>query len=552
MSASIAADQPSLRRTTWPIAAIILGLACAAQAMLWYRFREDSTFSKMSVLFVWPAALFTLLLWWTFLSGYTWRTRLGVLGALTLTTVIFFAIFRIDGSDGDMVPRLAVRWEPTAEAKARQFWQQHDKPRAAETPGQDFNLDATASEHELAAGPDDSPDFRGAQRDGILRGNGFRKDWDTRPTKELWRHPVGLGWSSFAVLGDFAITQEQRDEEECVVCYSLTTGAQTWVHADKARFQQIALNGGDGPHATPVIVDQHTYALGATGLLNCLDTRSGKPYWQRNILVDAGADGKPSDNIQWGVSGSPLVHDDLVIVIAGGRQGQTFTGKSVIAYDRMTGDIRWSNGRFPASYAGPRVEDFLGTQQVLAFHADGISSLAIDSGDVLWSYEWKNGPEVNSAQPIKLDDVSLLIANGYGQGAARLELTRDENGRWSVEKKWESPRLKLKFNDAVLRNGFVYGLDDGKLTCVDVQTGKTRWKDRTGNFGYGQLLLHEDTLLILAEEGDVILVAASPDQFQELHRIPALTGTTWNHPVVANGKLLVRNSTTAACFDVAP
>jgi len=543
MSASTHVTPP--RRTTWPIAAIILGIACIAQAMLWYRFREDSTYSKMSVLFVWPAALFALLLWWVFLSGYLWRTRLMVVGLLVLTVAVCGAVFRIEGTDGDMQPRLAFRWDPTPESRARAFWK-----AAALKPVEPAAV-VSADAPDLIAGPDDSPNYRGAQRDGILRGNGFRKNWDARPPKELWRHPVGLGWSSFAVLGDFAITQEQRDEQESVVCYSLETGEQKWVHADTARFQQIALNGGDGPHATPVIAGNRTYALGATGLLNCLDTRTGKRYWQRNILADAGDGERPSENIQWGVSGSPLVHEDLVIVIAGGKVDGKFTGKSVIAYDRNDGSIRWASGQFPASYAGPRVEEFLGTKHVLAFHADGISGLAPDTGTVLWSFDWKNSPEVNSAQPIKLDDRSLLIANGYGQGAARLELAFDGSA-WSADKKWESSRLKLKFNDAVLHDGYVYGLDDGILTCLDVETGKTRWKERAGRYGYGQLLLHDDMLLVLAEEGDVVLVAASPDGFQELHRIPALTGTTWNHPVVANGKLLVRNSTTAACYDVAP
>jgi outer membrane protein assembly factor BamB len=243
------------------------------------------------------------------------------------------------------------------------------------------------------------------------------------------------------------------------------------------------------------------------------------------------------------------VVDDLVIVIAGGKVGESFSGKSVIAYDRHTGDIRWAKGEFPASYAGARVEAFLGTRQVLAFHGKGISSHALDTGEILWDEEWMNEPFVNAAQPIKVDDRSLFIGCGYGKGSARIELSLS-GGAWSDVKRWESNRLKLKFNDAVIRDGFVYGLDDGILACLDLATGKLKWKG--GRYGYGQLLLHEDTLLAQTEEGDVTLVAADPSRFRELHRIPALTGTTWNHPVVAHGKLLVRNGTEVACFDVAP
>jgi outer membrane protein assembly factor BamB len=552
MSAASAANASAAtprRRSTWPIAIMILGVACIAQGAFWIRYRDDATYSKMSVLFVWPAAIFALLVWWTFFSRLSWRTRLSGLGLLLLACVSFFSVYRIEGSDGDMIPKLSYRWEPTAAEKAREFWsvQKIAPPRTSEV--QAVEAPASIDDAEFVAGPDDSTDFRGNERDGILRGQGFRKDWDARPPKELWRHPLGLGWSSFAVLGDRAITMEQRDENECVVAYSLKTGDVQWLHADAVRFRQVAVNGGDGPHATPVIVGNRTYSQGATGLLNCLDTRTGRREWQRNILEDAGANGQPAENIQWGISGSPCVVDDLVIVIAGGKIGEDFTGKSVIAYDRHTGDIRWASGKFPASYAGARVEEFLGTRQVLAFHGTGISSLALDTGKLLWEEEWKNDPSVNAAQPIKLDDRSLLIGSGYGTGSARIELSLNGDA-WSDTMTWKSPRLKLKFNDAVIRDGHVYGLDDGILTCLDVASGKLKWKG--GRYGYGQILLHDDTLLVLTEEGDVTLAAAEPTKFRELHRIPALTGTTWNHPVVAHGKLLVRNGVEVVCFDVAP
>jgi outer membrane protein assembly factor BamB len=547
MSTNVAEVAPAgERRTTWPVAALILGTACVAQAALWYRYAEDSTYSKMSILFVWPAALFALFVWWTFFSGYRWRTRLGVLGGVTLAWMSFLAIFRIDGSDGDMLPVLSFRWEPTPEDKARAFWRNQPVAATGATTSAIETSDDEAPEDALAPGPNDSVDFRGNGRDGIVRGDGFRKDWDVRPPAELWRHPVGLGWSSFAVLGDFAVTMEQRDDLECVVCYSLSTGDLLWLHGDTARFEQVAVNGGDGPHATPVIAGNRTYALGGTGLLNCLETRTGRQIWQRNILDDAGTEGQPAANLPWGMSGAPYVVDDLVLVIAGGT-----AGKSVIAYDRHTGQPRWAQGQFPASYTGPRVEEFHGERIVLAFHGEGLSGHNLETGAVLWNFPWKNDPLVNAAQPIKLEDGALFISNGYGVGAARLEVVRPAaDGTWSVAPAWTSNRLKLKFNDAVLHEGFVYGLDDGILTCLDTATGKPKWKG--GRYGYGQLLLHDDTLLVLTEDGDVALAEANPRQFRERHRMRALSGTTWNHPVVAHGKLLVRNNTEAACFDVAP
>lgn len=545
MSTDLAADVPATRPRAfrWSAAAVILGLAIAAQVVFLIRFADDPTFSKMSVLWVWPAALFALTLWWIFGSGLTWTTRFTGLAAVAAAAIVFFAVYRVDGVDGDMVPRLAYRWEPERAELAREFWKSRAKAAPAESPTTAAETTAATAEP-LIAGPDDWADFRGPQRDGIVRGSGFRTNWTEKPPQELWRHPVGLGWSSFSVLGDYAITMEQRDEQESVVCYRLTTGEQLWVHEDAARFRTVEVNGGDGPHATPVIAGDQTFSLGGTGILNCLETRTGKKLWSRDILSDAGKDGTPVKNLEWGVSGSPLVIDDYVITLPG--EGD---GRSVIAYRRSSGEIAWTSGTFPAGYGGPRMEEIGGVRQLLAFHGLGIAGLALDTGRLLWNFPMQNMPKVNSAQPVKLDDSSLLVGTGYGVGSVRLKLTAAED-QWKPQEVWKTNRLKLKFNDVVLVDDCVYGLDDGVLTCIETATGKTKWKAR--GFGYGQLLAFLKTLLVVTEEGDVVLVAADPAGFEELGRIHAVDGTTWNHPAVAQGKLLVRNGTAAVCYDVAP
>jgi outer membrane protein assembly factor BamB len=520
----------------WLIGVGLLAVGVVAQTFFAFRFAEDPTFFKMSFLWVWPATLFAFTLWWLFASGLSWRVKLSPLIGLVILFGVFASVFRIDGSDGDMVPRLSYRWSPTPESKARDYWTR--LPTAAESSSE-------TAEEPLVAGPDDWPDYHGPNREGIIRGRGFRTDWDARPPKELWRHPVGLAWSSFSVLGDYAITQEQRDGDECVVAYSLETGDQKWVHADPARFTVVAVNGGDGPRSTPVIAGDRTYSLGATGIVNGLETRTGKRLWSRNALEDAGENGKPADNLQWGLSGAPLVVDGKVIVIAGGT-----AGKSVIAYDAETGDIAWAGGNFPASYGGARVEEIHGVRQVLAFHGTGIAAFALEDGRLLWSHPWENMPKVNVAQPLRTADDTLVIGSGYSVGAIQLTLAGGTDRDWSVSPGWTSNRFKLKFNDAVLLGGYAYGLDDGIMTCLDVATGKTKWKG--GRFGYGQLIAFENTLLVLSEEGDAVLVAAQPTKFEERGRVHVLDGTTWNHPAVAHGKLLVRNGTEAACYDVAP
>ncbi len=534
MSVSTSSNPTRIR---WSIAVIILVIAVALQSYFWWIYQEDSTFANFSVLWVWPATLFLLGIWWTFFSGFTWAIRGAGWGLAISGMVAFLSVVAIDGSDGDMVPKFRWRWTPSEAQKAAKFLEQQTIP-TVEAPA------AEAVVEPLVATEDDWPDFRGAQRDGIIRGRGFRTNWNEVPPKEVWRHPVGLGWSSFAVLGDYVITQEQRGDDESIVCYSLATGEPIWLHGDRVRFSAVEVNGGDGPHATPVIVGELTYALGATGLFNCVKTRTGEAVWQHNVLVDAGEPGTPAKNIEWGLSGAPLVVNDLVIVIAGGT-----AGRSVIAYDAATGEQRWAAGKFPASYGGPRVETLGGVTQVLAYHGLGLSSHDLATGKQLWSFDWENMPKVNAAQPIRLDDQSLLIGTGYGLGSTRLELKVDGEN-WTVTQGWKTNKLKLKFNDAVLKDGFVYGLDDGILTCLDVATGKPKWKG--GRYGYGQLLLFESTLLILTEQGEIVLVAAQPTGYDEQARIPSLEGTTWNHPAVAHGRLLVRNGTQAACYDVSP
>jgi outer membrane protein assembly factor BamB len=535
-----AAVAPKTSRPRWPIGLGILTLGVLAQAVFAVRFAEDPTFFKMSFLWVWPATLFAFTVWWLFASGWSWPIKLAPLGLIAVAFAAFIAVFRIDGSDGDMVPTISYRWAPTAEAKARDYW---TKQTTAPPTAVDETSAAPTAEP-LVLTDDDWPDYHGPNREGIVRGRGFRTDWDAQPPKELWRHPVGLAWSSFTVADKYAITQEQRDDNESVVAYDLNTGQQLWVHADPARFAIVAVNGGDGPRATPVIAGSETYSLGATGILNCLETRTGAGRWKQNVLDDAGDGTTPAENLQWGLSGAPLVVDDKVIIIAGGT-----AGKSVIAYHTATGDIVWTGGRFPASYSGARVETLNGVRQVLAFHGTGIAGFALEDGRQLWNFAWENMPKVNVAQPLKTADDTLVIGSGYSIGATQVTLTAGSSD-WGVTQGWTSTRFKLKFNDAVLLDGFAYGLDDGILTCLDTATGKTKWKG--GRFGYGQLIVFEQTLLVLSEEGDVVLVAAQPTKFEELGRVHAVDGTTWNHPAVAHGKLLVRNGTDAVCYDVTP
>ena len=538
-----------VRTGRWIWAAGILFVACLAQSALWAMWWEDPTHFKMSVLFVWPATLFALTIWWVFLSGWTWRVRLGCVAFLVALFVGFLNVYRLEW-DGDMVPRrFVLRSKPTGEEVARQYLKQ----RSAVVPSTERETQDSQSNvsepRPLIATEGDWPGFRGPQRDGIVRGGSLRRNWETAPPREIWRHPLGRGWSSFAVVGNYAFTQEQRDENECVVAYDIETGAELWVHGDKTILAIVDVNGGPGPHATPQFDDGKLYSLGGTGVLNCLEASNGKCHWSRNILEDAG-DGKlPAMNLQWGMSGSPWVVDNLVVVIPGGSatEGGIAYDRGVAAYDKMNGKLVWSHGKHPASYSSPRVETIAGTRQLLIPNGNGLSSHSLE-GKELWFFPLENSPKVNSSMPWLLDDHSLLFGTGYGVGTVRLDI-KNEGGQWTATQTWLSNRFRPKFNDFVVREEYIYGLDDGTLTCLETRSGTIKWK--SGRYGYGQLLLIDDVLLIISEDGDLLLVPATPTKPERLTSVKALdSGFCWNHPTLVRGRLLVRNAIEAVCFDV--
>ncbi|MBC8291318.1 MAG: PQQ-binding-like beta-propeller repeat protein, partial [Planctomycetes bacterium] len=395
----VAATDASHFRWGWGLG--ILATGAMAEAFVWTKFAPDATYQVMWSMPVVSGTAFAMLLWWTFASGLAWSSRLTGLASLAVGCGAFLGAFRFEGFEGDMWPRFRFRFEPTAEERLQEFLATES---TSPTPSaEQLGEDSASGDAELEVTSSDWPGFRGANRDGIAPVSAGDFDWTTKPT-ELWRHPVGRGWSSFAVVQGRAFTQEQRDELECVVCYDLGSGQQIWVHEDAERFDEPL--GGPGPRATPTIHDSR-YSLGATGLLNCLDAKNGGLLWQKNILREVDA-----SNIEWAMAGSPLIVGDLVVVTPGGNKGN-----SVVAYDRLNGEQIWSAGSDKASYAAPTIRTLLGQKQVVIFDGEGVKGYLPDSGTKLWNVAWTNGPKVNAAEPIPISDRLLFIGSGYGQGS---------------------------------------------------------------------------------------------------------------------------------------
>ncbi|HUF22836.1 MAG TPA: PQQ-binding-like beta-propeller repeat protein [Vicinamibacterales bacterium] len=380
------------------------------------------------------------------------------------------------------------------------------------------------------------PEFRGPARDGHYRGR-IRTGWPASGLTPMWKQPVGGGYASFVTARGRAFTIEQRGSQEVAAAYDIATGRELWTSRWDAAFKEMM--GGDGPRATPTWDAGRVYVLGATGELRALDEASGRLLWRVNILQDNGA-----SNLQWGMAAAPLIVDDTVVVLPGGSGG-----RSVVAYDKATGARVWSALDDMAAYSSPMLVTIAGVRQILVFTASRLAGLTPDGGAVLWEYPWKTSYDVNASQPLLLGGNRLFLSTGYGTGSAVIELARTGDG-FTVREVWRNIAMKNQFTSSVLLDGFIYGLDEAILACIDAATGERKWKG--GRYGYGQLMLADGHLIVLTEGGDMALVRATPEAHQELARFPLFDGKTWNHPVISDGILLVRNITEMAAFDLRP
>lgn len=380
-------------------------------------------------------------------------------------------------------------------------------------------------------------DFRGPRRDGRYSGPPIRTDWPREGLTELWKQPVGLGYASFVVAGGRAFTIEQRRSEEVVAAYDVETGRELWTVRWTGEFTEAM--GGDGPRATPTWHDGRLYALGALGELRSLDAETGAVYWRRNILEENDA-----PNLPWGMSAAPLIVDDTVVVLPGGSRG-----RSVVAYHRLTGEPVWSALDDPQAYTSPMLATIGGVRQILIVSATRALGLSPDGNRVLWDYPWATSQGINAAQPLLLGDDRVFLSASYGQGAAVFEVA-SAGGSFTTRTIWQNQRMKNKFTSSVLHEGHIYGLDESILACIDAATGDVRWK--AGRYGYGQLLIAGDRLIVLTEDGDIVQVRATPERHEELQSFRGIAGKTWNHPVIAGGRLLVRNLREMAAFDIRP
>lgn len=448
-----------------------------------------------------------------------------VLGGIAIASTT--QLFRYNGSfDGSSLPQFTWRWAP-------------EKGQGLDDlSGLEAQTESALDDWVPPGVYQDFPGYLGPDRTGTLRGFTLESDWEANPPEELWRIPMGLGWSGFAVKGRYAVTQEQRDEVELVTCYNFETGEPIWAHRNTARFSEGM--GGDGPRATPQIEASRVYALGATGILDCLELATGNLVWSRQILVE-----NDSENPMYGKSGSPLVTEKHVIVTGGN------SGPLLLAYDKLSGEPAWKSGTDAAGFSSPLLTRLAGREQVISVNAKSATGHDPESGEEIWRWDWP-GSMPKPAQPQIIDGERVLLTASYGLGCHLLQIrpADADASKCTVEVLWESNRLKTKFSSACVSKGYAYGLDEGRFACISLEDGERQWKD--GRYGFGQNLLIGDILLVQAERGKVVLLRATPEGHEELASMDALASNTksWNTPTLAGSYLLVRNDVEAACYRV--
>jgi outer membrane protein assembly factor BamB len=487
------------------------------------------------LMYVLPITTSAWVIWLLVTPFLSWTVRRAVLVVFLFLAWTSGNLARVDGVDGSFSAELSWRWSPTPE----QRYQAQPLPNLAPR-------DETVT---LEAG--DWPGFRGSRRDGRLTGVRIGTDWGAHPPRQVWRHRVGPGWGSFAVVGRRLFTQEQRGENELVVCYNTDTGDPLWIREEPGRFVDTMSTSGVGPRATPTFHEGKLYVMTGVGRLLSLDAATGRVIWECNAAADAGAEKPP----QWGFASSPLVLQGVVTVYTGFEPQPVNDDKqrsSVLAYDAASGGKplwTWGNGRH--AYTSPHPAKLGGMEQILIASNVGLTGLDPRSGRVLWQYSPEKEADMpRCVQPALVSPSDVLLGTGF-VGDERITLGSSGSAAPEVQTRWTSRALRPYFNDRVVHNGYVYGFDEGMFTCVSVEDGKAAW--RGGRYGSGQVLLlaDQDLLLVLSEKGDVVLVKADPKGHQELGRFHALDGKTWNHPVIAHGKLFVRNGEEAACYELA-
>jgi len=369
----------------------------------------------------------------------------------------------------------------------------------------------------------DWPKWRGPNGDAISA----EKDWDplavNDQNKPLWQAEVGIGFSTIVVAEGKAVTMGNVKDTDIITCFDAQTGAVLW---KKEYAEPLDANMHEGgPHATPTIAEGKVYTISKTGKVFCLNLADGKVIWQKELT---------NKSPQWGIAGSPVIVGDKVIY------NVTDLG---LALDKTTGREIWAGENKPSGYSTAVVETQGNQTVAYLFDGDNLRCVNADTGNILWSYPWKTEWGVNASDPIVIGQ-EIFITSGYNHGCSLLKV---EGGQ--PVKVWENKNMRSQLSGPVVLDGYIYGIDDNQLVCLDWKTGERKWVEKS--VGKGSLMAADGKLIVLGEKGKLMIARATPEKFEMISSAQILDGKCWTMPVLANGKIYARNAKgTLICIDV--
>ncbi len=376
------------------------------------------------------------------------------------------------------------------------------------------------------------PQWRGPNRDGISKETGLLKQWPAEGPPLVWKASgAGGGYSSFSVANGKLYTMGLRGEREYVIAFDIATGKEAWSTAHGGAFHN---DQGDGPRGTPTVDGDRVYALGGSGDLTVLDARTGKIVWSKNVLTEFGG-----SNLRWGISESPLVLGNKVLVNAGG------SGASIVALNKADGSLIWKSQSDRAGYSSAIPLELNGMTQVVFFTGQRAVGLDAKDGRLLWEYEKPSNQTANVATPIARGN-RVFLSSGYGTGGGVVEIKSDNK----AQEIWFTRDMRNHHSSSVLIGDYLYGFSESILTAIRFDTGEIAWRDRS--VGKGSLVYADGNLYCFSENGVVGLVEATPTGYKEKGRFRIVQGNlkTWTHPVVVGGRLYLRDQDTIYAYDV--
>jgi outer membrane protein assembly factor BamB len=394
-----------------------------------------------------------------------------------------------------------------------------------------LSLSAVASNRAF----DDWPQWRGLKRDGISAERGLLKDWPAGGPPVAWRAAgAGTGYSSFSAAHGRIYTLGARGGTEYLMAYDAATGKKTW---ETAHGRQFSNDRGDGPRSTPTVDGDRLYTFGGSGDMSVVDAATGKVFWKINLLEKLGG-----TNIQWGLSESPLVLSDRILVCPGGR------GASIVALSKTDGSVIWKSLSDEPGYSSAVLHEAGGVREAIYFTGERALGIDVDTGKLLWSYNQVANRTANIATPIVRGNF-VFLSSGYGTGAALLELTPGSKSI-AARQVYFTRDMRNHHASSVLIGDYLFGFSDAILTAMKFDSGQVAWRDRS--VGKGSVVFADDRLYLYSEEGVVGLAEANPAGYREHGRFQIKTGgaPTWSHPIVSNGKLFIRDQDNIYAFDV--